>query len=33
MSVGHYNVVVNGKITEFHIFDNTQKLAMTLKPL
>ena len=33
MSAGHHHVVVDGKITEFHIFDDSQKWALTLKPL
>ena len=33
MSAGHHHVVVDGEITEFHIFDDSQKWAMTLKPL
>ena len=33
MSVGHHHVVVDGKIKEMHIFDDSHKWAMTLKPM
>ena len=33
MSVGHHHVVVDGKVKEMHIFDDSQKWAMTLKPM
>lgn len=33
MSVGHHHVVVDGKVTEMHIFDDSHKWAMTLKPM
>ena len=33
MSAGHYHVVDDGKITEFHIFDDSQKWSIILNPL
>lgn len=33
MSVGHHHVVEDGKVKEMHIFDDSQKWAMTLKPM
>ena len=32
MSAEYHHVVVDGKITEFYVFDDSQKWVMTLKP-